>query len=31
MGTPQKTNMTMDNQPFENVSPIENVDFPMSC
>ena len=26
-----KTNMTMENQPFEDVSPIEHGDFPMSC
>ena len=26
-----KTNMTMDNQPFEDVSPVENGDFPLSC
>ncbi len=29
--TPEKTNMTMENQPFEDVSPIENCDFPLSC
>ena len=27
---PPKTNMTMDNQPFEDVSPIKNGDFPLS-
>ena len=26
-----KTNMTMENPPFEDVLPIENGDFPMSC
>ena len=26
-----KTNMTMENQPFEDISPIEHGDFPMSC
>ena len=26
-----KTNMTMQNPPFEDVFPIENRDFPMSC
>ncbi len=30
-GTPPKTNMTMENQPFEDVSPIRNGDFPLSC
>ena len=29
--TPPKTNMTMIKQPFEDVSPIKNGDFPMSC
>ena len=29
--TPKKSNMTMDNQPFEDVSPIENGDFSLSC
>ena len=32
--TPLKTNMTMENPPFEDVFPIENGDFhdfPMSC
>ena len=29
--TLQKTNMTMENPPFEDVFPIENGDFPMSC
>ena len=29
--TPPKTNMTMDNLPFEDVFTIENGDFPMSC
>ena len=28
--TPRKTNMTMEKQPFEDVSPIENGDFPLS-
>ena len=28
---PPKTNMTMEIPPFENVFPIEKVDFPMSC
>ena len=28
---PEKTNMTMKNPPFEDVFPIENCDFPMSC
>lgn len=28
--TPQKTNMTKENQPFRNVSPIENCDVPLS-
>ena len=28
---PQKTNITLENQPFEDVSPIENGDFPFSC
>ena len=27
---PLKTNMTMENQPFEHVFPIENGDFPLS-
>ena len=31
MYTLPKPNITMENQPFEDVSPIENVDFPMSC
>ena len=26
-----KTNMTMQNPPFEDVFPIEHGDFPMSC
>ena len=26
----QKTKMTMENQPFEDVLPIENEDFPVS-
>ena len=30
LGTPRKTNMTMENPPFEDVFPIENVEFPMS-
>ena len=29
--THPKTNMTMENQPFEDVSPIANGDFPLSC
>ena len=29
--TPGTTNMTIENQPFEYVSPIENGDFPVSC
>ena len=29
--TPQKTNVTLENPPFEEVFPIENGDFPMSC
>ena len=29
--TPQKTNMTMENQPFADVSPIKNGDFPVPC
>jgi len=28
--TPPKNNMTMENQLFEDVSPIQNVDFPSS-
>ena len=28
---PPKTNMTMEHPPFEDVFPIENGDFPMSC
>ena len=28
---PAKTNMTMEHPPFEDVFPIENGDFPMSC
>ena len=28
---PPKSNMTMENPPFEDVFPIENGDFPMSC
>ena len=31
MYTLPKPNITMENQPFEDVSPIENGDFPMSC
>ena len=27
----QKSNMTVENPPFEDVFPIENGDFPMSC
>ena len=29
--TPRKTNMTMEKQPFEDVSPIINGDFPLPC
>ena len=29
--TPSKTNMTLEHLPFEDVFPIENGDFPMSC
>ena len=29
--TPLKTNMTMENPPFEDVFPIEHGYFPMSC
>jgi len=29
--TPPKTNMTKEKQQFEDVSPIKNGDFPMSC
>jgi len=29
--TPLKTNITMEHKPFEDVFPIENEDFPMSC
>ncbi len=29
--TPPQTNMTMENQPFEDVSPIENGDFSLPC
>ena len=28
---PPKTSMTMEHSPFEDVVPIENVDFPTSC
>ena len=28
---PPKTNMTMENQPFEDVFPIENGDIPWLC
>ena len=28
---PLKTNMTVENPPFEDVLPIENGDFPMLC
>ncbi len=28
---PSKTNMTMENPPFEDVFPIQNVAFRMSC
>ena len=30
-GTPPKTNMTTENPPFEDVFPIEERHFPMSC
>ena len=29
--TPPKTNMTMENQPVQDVSPIKNGNFPLSC
>ena len=29
--TPLKTNMTVDYPPFEDVFPIENGEFPVSC
>jgi len=29
--TPLKTNMTVENPPFEDVFPFEHVDFPMLC
>ena len=29
--TPPKTSMSMEKQPFEDVSPIKNCDFPLSC
>ena len=29
--SPKKTNMTMEHPPFQDVFPIENGDFPMSC
>ncbi len=29
--TPPKTDMTMENPPFEDVFPIEHGEFPMSC
>ena len=28
---PKKTNMAMENPPFEDVFPIENGDFPLPC
>ena len=28
---PPKTNMSMENPPFEDILPLENGDFPMSC
>ena len=28
---PPNTNMAMEKQPFEDVSPIKHVDFPLSC
>ena len=28
--TPPKTNVTLEKQPFEDVSPIKNGDFPLS-
>ena len=30
-GLPSKTKMTIERQPFEDVSPIDNGDFPLSC
>ena len=29
--TKQKTTMTMENQPFEDVSPTKHGDFPLTC
>ncbi len=29
--TPRKTSMTMERQPFEDVSPIKNGDVPLAC
>ena len=29
--TPPKTNMTLENQPFDDVFPIEHGDFSLSC
>ena len=29
LNTPPKTNMTVEKQPFQDVFPIENVDFPV--
>ena len=31
LDTTLKTNMTMENPPFEDVFPVEHGDFPMSC
>ncbi len=31
LNTPPKTNMTMEKPPFEDVSPIKNCVFPLSC
>ena len=31
MFTTQLTNMTMENQPFQDVSPIKDGDFPLPC
>ena len=30
-GTPPKTNVTIDKEPFEDLSHIEDGDFPLSC
>ena len=31
VSTPSKTNMAMENPPFEDVFPVEHGDFPTSC